>query len=413
MVTVALDGQMGASGDMVLGALLAAGADPRALEPIEAAIDVRFDIDRVIAHGIESTDVSVRGTHDEEHESPHGHEREHDHDHPHAEGHGPHRSYPEVVSIVEAMDLPSAVTERAIGAFTLLGEAESAVHGTALSETHFHEVGADDAIADVTGAALLLADLDADQLIIGPLSVGEGEVDTSHGTYPVPPPAVAEILSRSSLSMRGGPVEAELLTPTGAAILGAMGTGVDVLPPMDVAGVGYGAGTKTFPTRPNVLRALVGTQQGTFHRESICVLETTVDDVTPEVLGHLQSALESAGALDISILPTTMKKSRPGHHVSVIANPADEARVARALAVETGTLGVRSTPSTHRWIAEREFESVTIDIDGTHYEGSVKIATDADGAVIDRSAEYNDAARIAAAAGCPIRAVMRQLEDAA
>ncbi len=422
MMTVAFDGRMGASGDMILGALLAAGADPDVLEPIATAIDVAFATDRTVVQGIESTDVTVRSTtadrHDHDHD--HGHHNDHDHDHDHdhghhnhAEGHGPHRSYPEVVSIVEGMELPASVTDRALAAFRLLGEAESAVHGTDLEETHFHEVGADDAIADVTGAALLLDDLGAEDIVVGPLSVGDGEVDTSHGTYPVPPPAVAEILGRSSLSWRGGPVAAELVTPTGAAILGAVGTGVEVLPPMVTTGVGYGAGTKRFPNRPNVLRAFVGTRTGTLGREPIRVLETTVDDVTPEVLGHLQTALREVGAVDVSIAPMTMKKARPGHHVRVIVHPADEARVARRLAAETGTLGVRSSPTSHRWIADRTIETVTIAINGTEYDGDVKVATDEDGTVLDRSAEFDDAARIAQATGLPVRTVLERLEDAA
>ena len=399
MVTVAFDGRLGASGDMILGALVAAGADPEVLDPIAAAIDVEFVIDRTVVQGIESTDVTVRSTADHHH-------------HDHAEGHGPHRSYPEVVSIVEEMDLPSSVTDRALAAFRLLGEAEAAVHGTDLAETHFHEVGADDAIADVTGAALLLDDLDVADVIVGPMSVGDGEVETSHGIYPVPPPAVAEVLSRSSLSWRGGPVEAELLTPTGAAILGAVATGVDALPPMRSADVGYGAGTKRFPHRPNVLRALVGTPTGALASEPVRVLETTVDDVTPEVLGHLQTALREAGAVDVTILPATMKKARPGHHVQVIVPPADEVRVARRLAAETGTLGVRSSSTSHRWIADRTIETVTVSVDDTAYEGDVKIATDDEGAVLDRSAEFDDAARIASATGLPVRTVLERLEDA-
>ena len=398
MNTAAIDPRMGASGDMLLGALIDAGGDPDALTPIEAALDVHVHLDAVDKQGIGATDVTIH----------HGEDGHHT-----GEGHGPHRTFEEVVDIVESMGLDSRVTHDAIAAFRLLGEAEADVHGTDIPDTHFHEVGADDAIADVTGTIALLDTLDIDRIVATPASTGSGEIESSHGIYPVPPPAVIEIASRSSLRLQGGPVEAELLTPTGAALLGSIADHVEQLPPMSVDAVGYGAGSRSFPSRPNVLRVVIGEAEGALAREDVSVLETHVDDATPEILGHLQQRLHDVGALDVSASPLTMKKSRPGHLVRVIVAPADEARVARVLAEETGTLGVRAIPSTHRWVATREFCTVTIEVDGRSFSVETKIGRDESGSLLDISAEYEDAARIASTTSLPVREVMRRAESVA
>lgn len=405
MRTLAFDGRMGASGDMLLGALLATGADRDALTPVEdtTAIDVAYEVRTVEKRGISATAVDVvLPDHDD-----------HDHEHTPAEGHGPHRSYTEVVDIVESLDIPAAVEQNALAIFEILGEAEAAVHGTDLAETHFHEVGADDAIADVVGFCLLLADLAPEQVVTTPLATGGGDVEMSHGTYPVPTPAVVEIAEQADWTLAGGPVEFELLTPTGAAILAHVATGVESLPPLSIDAAGYGAGGYDVPDRPNVLRALVGRASGRLRREEITVLETNVDDVAPEVLGGLQETLVDAGARDVSIVPLTMKKSRPGHLVKVIVRPEDTERVARRLAEETGTLGIREHGAGHRWVADREFTSVTVPLDGTDYEITVKIASDQTGAVYDVSAEYDDALAVAQETSLPVRDIMRQAETIA
>jgi len=450
MRLLAFDGRTGASGDMLLAALLAAGADRDALVPVEAALDVEYDVSERTRAGIAATavDVVLAGesggrdaadhshdhshdaddhshdhshdaddhSHDHSHDADdHSHDHSHDaddgvHQHGHAEGAGPNRTFPEVIEIVEGMDLPGSVEDDAKAIFRLLGEAEASVHGTDISETHFHEVGADDAIADVVGTALLLDDLDVDLIVTTPVSAGGGTVEMSHGEYPVPAPAVVEIAERADWSLRGGPVDAELLTPTGAAILAHVAEGRERLPPHRVAASGYGAGDLELAGRPNVLRAMIGEREGELRRDDIAVLETNVDDVAPEVLGGLQETLAEAGARDVTIVPTTMKKSRPGHLVKVIAKPEDAERVARRLAEETGTLGVRQGGASHRWIADRSFETVRIELDGSEYEIDVKVASDVDGAVYDISAEYDDAAAVAAETGRPIRELLRRAE---
>ena len=457
MKTLAFDGRMGASGDMLLAALLAAGADRDALAPVEDALPIRYEVGTVDKNGISATTVDVLLTDDEgdrdrddesepghvhghshdedahDHDHSHdGHGHSHDHDHPHphdhehsrahAEGSGPLRTYPEVVEIVESMALPPAVEDDALAVFERLGEAEAAVHGTDLDATHFHEVGADDAIADVVGAALLVADLDPERIVTGPLAAGGGEVEMSHGVYPVPTPAVVEIAERADWRLRGGPVEAELLTPTGAAVLAHFAEGVDSLPPLKVSSSGYGAGGYDFPDHPNVLRALVGesaegedaeaSAAGGLVRDDVAVLETNLDDASPEVLGGLHESLAEVGARDVSVVPLTMKKSRPGHLVKVVCKPDDAERVARRLAEETGTLGIREGGARHRWIANREFETVTVEIEGDSYEVSVKLASDDAGEVYDVSAEYDDCAAVAREAGVPVREVIRLAESA-
>ncbi|OIB59129.1 nickel pincer cofactor biosynthesis protein LarC [Natrialba sp. SSL1] len=442
MHVLAFDGRMGASGDMILAALLDAGADPDVLESITDELDVAYRIEETVRCGISgaTVDVVLTGEHgdgedeqgdadaDEQshvHDHDHGHEDTHshtdshdhahehthdDHEHTHAEGHGPHRSYTEVRTIVETMALPDPVERDALAIFERLGEAEANVHGKALKSIHFHEVGADDAIADIVGAAALVHDLAPDRIVTTPLSTGGGTASMAHGEYPIPAPAVVEIAQEADWALRGGPVEAELLTPTGAAILAHLADGVDSLPELDVTAAGYGAGGYELDPHPNVLRVLVGEGAGGLYKDEIAVLETNLDDATPEVLGGLQETLAEAGARDVSILPATMKKSRPGHLVKVICKPEDRTRVARRLAEETGTLGVRDSGVTHRWIADREFETVAVELDGEQYEVAVKIARDSDGAVYDVSAEYDEASQVASEAGVAIRTVLKRAE---
>ena len=459
MRTLVFDGRTGAAGDMICGALLAAGADPAVLAPVERRLPVRYEIGDTVKNDIRATTVDVVLTDQEEggpaanagdrhDEHAHGHD---DGDHHHdghtaggeptgelsnAEGSGVHRTYPEVVSLVESMGLDDSVEATALDAFELLGRAEASVHGTELEETRFHEVGADDAIADVVGAALLIDDLDAERVVTTPIAVGGGTVEMSHGVYPVPTPAVVEIATRSGLATVGGPVDRELLTPTGAAILGTVAESVSVAPYVKATDVGYGAGDATLDRHPNVLRALVGDggeageageagagddehaaathspNDGTLTYDDVAVLETNLDDATPEVLGGLQESLKRVGARDVSIVPVTMKKSRPGHLVKVVCKPADVEAVAERLARETGTLGVRQVGATHRWIADRRFETATLDVDGDAYEVAVKIATTTDDDAYDVSAEYDDAAEVASSTGLPVREVLRRAEAA-
>lgn len=417
MRTLAFDGRTGASGDMLLGALLAAGADRGTLAPVERTLPLSYDAREVTEAGVSATRVVVRRTDDgdgDEHGSggDSGYDHEAEHEHGHAEGTGPTRTLAEVLGIVAEMNLPDGVEREARATFRLLAEAEASVHGTAVEETAFHEVGADDAIADVVGAALLFADLNPDRVVTTPVAAGGGETSFSHGTYPVPTPAVVNLAEAADWELRGGPVDRELLTPTGAAILARYAEGVETLPSVRLERSGYGAGGYELDDRPNVLRATVGTERGGLAREGVRLLETNLDDASPETLGDLQRSLAEAGALDVSVVPLTMKKARPGHLVKVVVHEADAAAVARRLAAETGTLGVRESPVRHRFVAERRYETATLKIDGERYPVTVKVASDDAGDVLDVSAEHDDAVAVAGETDISTREATRRAESA-
>ena len=436
MQTLVFDGRTGAAGDMILAALVAVGADPDALAPVEAALPVEYRIDETTETGIVATTVDVvleddgadagdadasgidhrEGTHTHDHgEGTHTHDRDglaDDDAYAHAEGAGPHRTYAECRDLVAGMDLPDGVEADALATFRRLGVAEARVHGTDLEDTHFHEVGVDDAVADIVGAALLVDDLGVESVVTTPVAAGGGEVSMSHGTYPVPAPAVAYIAGEADWELVGGPAETELLTPTGAAVLAQFADGVDSLPSLSVESVGYGAGRKSLEGRPNVLRATIGAASGGLVRDGVRVLETVVDDATPEVLGGLHDRLADAGARNVTVVPATMKKSRPGHLIRVVVRPDDVSAVTERLATETGTLGIRETPTTHRWVAERSVEAVPIEVGGERHEVDVKVAADDAGEVYDVSAEYDDCAAVAAETGRPTREILRRAEAA-
>ncbi|ERG98604.1 MAG: TIGR00299 family protein [Haloquadratum sp. J07HQX50] len=424
MPILIFDGRMGASGDMILGSLLDAGADPAALKPVEQALSLRYEHEAVRTNGIGATSVSITRAESDttvtdeaaEHansQEAHEHSEDHVHTHNSAEHTGPHRSYPEVQTLLDEMQVTESTRHAAQAVFQILGEAESTIHQTNLKSTQFHEVGADDAIADIVGTVLLIEDLDVEGVYTTPVAVGGGQKEMTHGTYPIPAPAVIEIAQSADWSLTGGPVSAELLTPTGAALLAYFAQGTDTIPPMHLNASGYGAGDAVFESHPNALRALIGEPTGRLERESITVLETNVDDVSPELLGSLHESLQSVGARDVSIIPTTMKKSRPGHLIKVVVKPADAAQVADRLARETGTLGIREHRVAHRWRAQRAIESVSIQMNETSYDVPVKIARNSRGTVLHLSAEFDAAQAVASATERPVKEVMNHAEDVA
>ncbi|MFW6448817.1 MAG: nickel pincer cofactor biosynthesis protein LarC [Halobacteriota archaeon] len=389
MRTLALGAQMGAAGDMLLGTLLDLGADAAVLEPIEGGLDVSIAIEDVDRAGVRAVDVTVEGA------DP-----------------SPTRTPAAVREIVEGLDLPDGVRRRGVAVVDRLAEAEAGVHGATPEAVHFHEVGADDAVVDICGTLALLDDLDPASVVVGPVACGAGSVETAHGTYPVPPPAVTALAEGAGWILSPGPVDGELLTPTGAALLAEIADGRERLPPMRLEDVGYGAGDRRHPDRPNVLRGMLGEVVEGLRREPVTLLETILDDATPETLGSLQETLPEAGAHDVAVLPATMKASRPGHLVQVVVDPADADAVARRLASETGTLGVREVPVRHRWVADRRIESVEVAVAGTTHAVDVKVATDPSGEVLDVSAEDRDARRVARATGVPVREIRRRAEAA-
>ncbi len=333
----------------------------------------------------------------------HKHKHTHKHKTGGGRGHSHGRTYLQIVQVLRRAKLAEPVRARALAIFEALGRAEARVHGIELSKVHFHEVGAVDAIVDVTGAAVGLARLGIDRVTASPVALGEGTVETEHGLLPLPAPATLELL-------RGIPtvpahVRWETVTPTGAAILRTVVDEFRSLPAMTVEAIGHGAGNDREGPMPNVLRAVLG-RTGGFEADRVVSLETNLDDLVPEHFDHLMERLLDAGALDVSIQHQQMKKNRPGFLVRVLARPADRLKLARVLFADSTAIGVRATES-DRIVMNRERRSVTTAYGRLH----VKIVRD-DAGRASVSAEYDDCKRAARRAQVPLREVVRAAEDA-
>ncbi|MEA1944703.1 MAG: nickel pincer cofactor biosynthesis protein LarC, partial [Euryarchaeota archaeon] len=319
------------------------------------------------------------------------------------------RTYPEIVADIRSSELPDPIIEDAAAIFDRIASAESTIHNISKDQLHFHEIGQADAIADVVGACTAIHDLAPSAIFCTRIMAGTGFVKTAHGMFPVPAPATLEILCDSKLSWEYGSIKHELLTPTGAAILAHIAE--PYISGCVATRTGYGAGKADLEI-PNVLRAIL-CDDAPLLRDDVEVLETSVDDVTGEVLGNLIEELIAMGAYDVVVIPATMKKGRSGHLIQVIVKPGDSARIARRIVEETGSLGVRISPTKHRLIAERRMESVRITIDNREWEAAIKIATDSNSNILNISAEFEDAKRIAHETGMPVREVIRRIVDGA
>jgi uncharacterized protein (TIGR00299 family) protein len=321
------------------------------------------------------------------------------------------RSLEEANSILRGSTLREAALENALRALDILASAESRVHGVPKEEAKFHEVGALDALADIAGSCAALQSLGAERVLSLPLSVGGGFVSTHHGCLPVPGPSALEILRSFKIPWKGGPVEMELLTPTGASLLAAIVD--DFLPDYPLIRaerVGYGAGSRELSV-PNALRGIIGEVGHEHHGDTVVQLETNVDDVTGEVLGYLIEMLMDAGALDVSLTPAIMKKGRSGWVARVITRHGDIDRISKLIMRETGSLGLRIFPSLHRHTAERESKPVEVEIKGAIYRAAVKVSM-IEGEILNIKPEFEDCKRIALESGLPLRVVMKEVEDA-
>lgn len=391
MKAILFDPFSGASGDMVIGALVDLGADAgRVKEAMELAADVKVDFSKTTKNGISARSVNVSTN---------------------KEG---SLTLDKIVERVESLDLLQEIISGAVSVFNIMGKAEAKVHGVSLGKLHFHELGQEDAIADIVGACAAFHELGLEKYKVycTPISAGSGFVEFSHGKFPAPAPAALEILKEYSLPWQHGPVEGELLTPTGAALLAYFVNERGECPPMKAESTGYGAGSRDTPV-PNVLRIISGEIDDALVSERIEVLETNVDDVTGQVLGNLIEELLSAGALDVAVIPATMKKGRSGNIIQVIAKPEDSERLARKVIEETGSLGVRIIPIKHRLIAQREMGKVDIAINNKVFQVSVKIARDLSGVLLNISAEFEDCRKAARECGIPVRNVLRLAEEEA
>ena len=377
MKTLYFDCFAGASGDMILGALVAAGADADQLRGQLRLLDVsNFDVSFAVVDrsGISSTRAIVE-TEDEKH----------------------HRHLGTILQIIERSRLSDSVKSRAARVFTRLAEAEARVHNTSVEAVHFHEVGAMDAIIDVVGACVGFELLGVERFVSSPLHVGSGTVEMAHGRFPVPPPAVVELL-------RGAPtyatdIRGELVTPTGAAIISTVCDDYGPLPPMRVTASGYGAGGRTYERFPNALRILIGDAEADAQSEKLLMIETNLDDASPQIVGHVLERAFARGALDCYLTPVQMKKNRPGVLVSILCRPAERETFYALLFDETTTLGVRCYEVERRALA-REFVSVETEFGPVN----VKIAK-RDGRVVNLTPEYDDCREAAVRAGVALRIV--------
>jgi uncharacterized protein (TIGR00299 family) protein len=322
----------GIAGDMTLAALVSAGWPEAELQALPARLGlegIAIEVSKVRRGPFAATHVDVRVP-----------ERQ------------PHRHLHHIDAILDRADLPAGVRDRAKGVFRRLAQAEAEVHGSSVEKVHFHEVGAVDAIVDVTGALLGLDALGVSSVSASALPLGGGSVDSEHGRIPVPAPATALLLRGAPV--HGGPVEAELVTPTGAALLMSLAPSWGAPPAFRLEAVGTGAGTREFPDHPNILRLLLGSRAaaaagegarfaggGTTSERIVAVLETAVDDDNPQFLAAALQRLLALGALDAMLAPVTMKKGRSGLWLVVVCEPADARRLAEAVLRDTSTLGVR------------------------------------------------------------------------
>ena len=316
--------------------------------------------------------------------------------------HHTHRHYGGIDALIAASGLAEPIRERARKVFRRLAEAEALVHGVPINEVHFHEVGAIDSIVDIVGAAICLEYLGVEQVFASPLPLGGGFVETAHGRLPVPAPATAELLK--GLAVHGDLTTGERVTPTGAAIVAALATNTVKQPAMRLERIGSGAGGKDFPDCPNILRAFLGTLETAQEAgEQVTVVETNIDDSTPEALGYAMERLLEEGALDVYFTPIQMKKNRPAVQLSFLCRPEELARLARLVLAETSAIGLRSYPAS-RITLERHIEVRPTPFGPVRF----KLVYD-DGRLLRAGPEYEDCRHIARERGIPCREVMERL----
>jgi pyridinium-3,5-bisthiocarboxylic acid mononucleotide nickel chelatase len=366
----------GIAGDMFLAAMIDLGVDVRALEAGLRTLGLDgwgFEVTRAVRQAISGVHLNVAVSS----EVPHV-----------------HRGLREILDRIEASALPPRAKAQARAVFEVIGRAESKIHDVPLESVHFHEVGAVDSIVDVCGAALALEILGQPEVVSAPPPLGSGMVETMHGRFPVPVPATLEILRDLPVRFEG---QGELTTPTGAAVLRALSR-PGPPPPMRLQRTGYGLGHRELPDRPNVLRATLGSPVEDSAAD-VWELAVTLDDATPQLLGYLVETLLAHGALDAWVAPVTLKKSRPGHVLSVLVSGSEREQVVRRLLSESPTLGVRAWP-VQRTVLDRAH----VEVETPHGPVRVKVGS-LDGETLNASPEYEDVRARAEAAGIPFKQV--------
>ena len=414
---------------MLLGALVDAGVPFDSLQATAAALHVgaRLEMRKVSRSGLAGTKVDVvtqeTGNRDQGSEEPHSHEHAHTHDHheshsheshSHAEhshqphtaptphSHEHHRPLSAILAIIASAPLDEQVKHQASRAFKLLGEAEAAIHDIPVEKVHFHEVGAVDTIVDIVCAAAGCAALGVDRWLASPLNVGSGTVECAHGTLPVPAPATLALLGDAPVYAAGPPMER--VTPTGAAILRMLDVQFASLPAMRVNASGYGAGGRDTPGQPNLLRLLIGEQQGAQEAvEPIAVLETVIDDSTPQLLAYVSELLLEAGAWDVYRIAVQMKKGRTGVQLTVLCRPDLVQPLRDLLFRETTTIGMHWRIENKASLA-REF----VEVQTAWGAVRIKVARFPSGEVANAAPEYEDCRQLATKHSVPLKQVMQE-----
>ena len=385
--TAWIDCTAGVSGDMLLGALIDLGADlSDVVTPL--GIGASLDASTTSRGGLRAVAVDVRSV-----------------------GEQPLRTLDELTRLVDASGVPDVVAHRARGVLSRLAKAEARVHDTTVDDVHFHEVGAVDTVVDVLGVCLAIHQLGIGDVVVSPIALGGGSVETAHGTLPVPGPAVLELLAGSELTSYGDSVDMELATPTGVALLAELATASGPMPAMQQPNVGIGAGARDRADRPNVVRVVVGEPATATAAEGAdepwLVLEANVDDLDPRLWPQVIDRLLAAGAADAWLTPILMKKGRPAHTISALA-PAPRADDVRAVLFrESSTIGIRSTP-VGKTALDREW--LVVDIDGEQVR--VKVAR-MSGDVVNVTPEWDDVAAAAQRLDRPAKAVLAAAAAAA
>ena len=391
---------MGAAGDMLMGALYELYPEKeRFLADMNALIPgVKLEAEGVTRQGIVGAHMRVSIHGQEE-----GHERRHAHDH-HHDHHHEHRSLSDIHAMIDAFPLPETVRENARRVYGLIAQAEAEAHGVEAGEVHFHEVGALDAVIDVTGVCYLMHLLAPDAVCASAVTVGSGTVRTAHGLLPVPAPATAKLLT--GVPVTAGDIEAELCTPTGAALLRTFAESWGPMPDGTVRDCGYGCGTKDFP-RANCLRAFLSdtSEQAGGPNDTVTELKANIDDMTGEALGFVLERLLEAGALDVSYAPVTMKKNRPGVLLTCLCRPGDADRLASEILRHTSTFGVRRTD------CRRYALAVSMDAVETPW-GTIPRKTGTGYGIAKSKPEYGVLAEIAAERKVPLAAVREAYDRA-
>ena len=385
MKTLYFDCFAGASGDMILGALVAAGVSANELKDQLALLNVQgyaIDFQTVNRSGISATYARVQTAPE------------------HA-----HRHLSDILKIIYDSQLSDSVKARAAKIFSRLAEAEARVHNQPIENVHFHEVGALDAIIDVVGAAICFDLLGIEAFACSALHVGSGMVDMDHGRFPVPPPAVTELLQGAPFYSTE--IKGELLTPTGAAIITTVCTQFGPLPQLKLEQTGYGAGTREYEKFPNVLRILIGESLDAQHKDAkLWILETNVDDMSPQVFGHVMERAFELGALDCYFTPIQMKKNRPGVLLSVLCREGERERLMDLLFSETTTLGIRSYQ-----VDRRALERRTVRVETQYGPIDVKVAQ-LNGHILKEMPEYEQCRQAARNANVPLRVVEEAARNA-